>query len=190
MPAENGSPVRRLTRGLLIAAVLAWCVCVGWLLATTPYAQARPASLPVWRSGVAADPATPANTPAATATTAPTSTPVPIPQAPSGPVGPEPTRVSLGVPAVATAANGPTTGFAPAGLTSNGLLIATTLGCIVGILGLMAVLVTWFVLSSNGWGPLLKSVLLGNRKGRRRFHRLGEPEPRMPSSHGSRGDWR
>ncbi len=58
-------------------------------------------------------------------------------------------------------------------LTSNGLLIFTTIGCIFGVIGLLAVIIASITLVSDGWGPMLKAMIRGNRRGRLRFKRRG-----------------
>lgn len=89
-------------------------------------------------------------------------------------------------------------GFSPADMSSNGLFVFTTLGCVMGLLGLLAVLVTWVTLVSDGWGPVLKALILGNRRGKRRFgrgSRAGRDDDRMgwsepgPATRGG-GGWR
>ena len=81
--------------------------------------------------------------------------------------------------------------FTPSDLTSPWMLVVSVLGCIFGLIGLGTVLVTWYLLVSDGWGPLVKAVLLGNRKGKRRFkhkepgHSAGARQPAsasMPAS--------
>jgi hypothetical protein len=89
-----------------------------------------------------------------------------------GPVGPQPTRVNLGQPAVGSSdSGGGISGFSPTQLTSNGLIIFTTLGCLLGVGGIAALAIGSISLVSDGWGPLLVVLLLGNRRGRRRFAR-------------------
>lgn len=85
----------------------------------------------------------------------------------------------------------------PVTLTSNGLAIFTTLGCILGVIGLLAFGIAWITLLSDGWGPMLRALIVGNRKGRLRFARkpqngrLSEPRPpRTPVAGGGRGGWR
>ncbi len=73
------------------------------------------------------------------------------------------------------------------------LLLSTVLGCVLGVVGLIALAFTGLTLSSDGWGPLIKAVLLGNRRGRRRFDprppRNTRPGRQAPSTH-PYDDWR
>jgi hypothetical protein len=67
----------------------------------------------------------------------------------------------------ASTSAGPT----PITLTSNGLAIFTSLGCLLGVIGLLALVIAWITLVSDGWGPMLKALIVGNRRGRLRFAR-------------------
>jgi hypothetical protein len=86
----------------------------------------------------------------------------------------------------ATSGSGPA-GVSPDNLASYGLVVFTTLGCILGVVGLIAVAFTGLTLSSDGWGPLIKAVLLGNRRGKRRFDsrppRDSRPSRQAPGMH-------
>ena len=91
----------------------------------------------------------------------------------------------------------PWSGFSPSDLDSNGLTIFATLGCILGLIGLLALTIAWITLMSDGWGPMLKAVLLGNRRGKRRFNRQarakGASGPKRGGSRSvanPRGGWR
>jgi hypothetical protein len=113
-------------------------------------------------------------------------------------VGPQPTRQNLAQPTIGASQNGPTTGFSPSNLTSPWMLVFSALGCVLGIIALGTLLVTWYLLVSGGWGPLLKAVLLGNRKGKRNFARrksgpargVRQPERMPASAMRARGGWR
>ncbi|HEY7834778.1 MAG TPA: hypothetical protein VIG30_14490 [Ktedonobacterales bacterium] len=76
-------------------------------------------------------------------------------------------------PALGAASEGQAATSALGDLTSNGLLIFTTIGCIFGVIGLLAVIVASVTLVSDGWGPMLKAMIRGNRRGRLRFKRRG-----------------
>jgi hypothetical protein len=89
-----------------------------------------------------------------------------------GPAGPQPTRVNLGQPGVGSSdSGGGISAFSPTQLTSSGLIIFTTLGCLLGVGGLAALAIGGISLVSDGWSPLLVVLLLGNRRGKRRFAR-------------------
>lgn len=98
------------------------------------------------------------------------------------------------VTATAAASGNQTAVPAPSDLASNGLTIFATLGCIIGLIGLLALTIAWITLMSDGWGPMLKAVALGNRRGRRRFKRAGVDSGRrgregVRSVARSRGGW-
>lgn len=97
----------------------------------------------------------------------------------NGSVGPQPTKVVFTQPTVGASDGGSgLAGFSSSDLGSNGLFIFTALGCVMGLLGLVAVLVTWTMLASDGWGPVVKVLLLGNRHGTRRVG------PALPAARG------
>jgi hypothetical protein len=80
--------------------------------------------------------------------------------------------VNLGQPGVGSSdSGGGIASFSPTQLTSSGLVIFTTLGCLLGVGGLAALAIGGISLVSDGWGPLLVVLLLGNRRGKRRFAR-------------------
>lgn len=153
--------------------------------------------------------ASPTATATAAATEAPTATAQPTVAQPTtdtsgssngagGAVGPQPTRQNLAQPTIGATQGGATGSFSPSDLTSPWLLVFSTLGCVLGLAGLGTALVTWYLLVSEGWGPLLKAVLLGNRKGTRTFSRRppgpaqGARQPaRMPAAAARpRSNWR
>lgn len=86
----------------------------------------------------------------------------------------------------------------PITLTSNALAIFTTLGCLLGVIGLLALVIAWITLVSDGWGPMLKALIVGNRRGRLRFARrptnsrarLTGPPGRATPAPRERGGWR
>ncbi|HEY7984624.1 MAG TPA: hypothetical protein VID73_10680 [Ktedonobacterales bacterium] len=187
-------------RALGIAAAVAWCLAAAVLLPQAPFAGTRaaaqqllPATSAPTNTPTATDtPTSAATTPTvdATATKGPAATATKGAVTPTvaatatatssggdnsgggGPVGPQPTRVNLGQPGVGSSDNGGgIAGFSPTQLTSNGLVIFTTLGCLLGVGGIAALAIGGISLVSDGWGPLLLVLLLGNRRGRRRFAR-------------------
>lgn len=81
--------------------------------------------------------------------------------------GPQPTRVVLAQPTAGAGGDAGLQGLSPAAFGSNGLLVATTLSCVIGILGLVIAFIALSVLLRNGYGPFLRALLLGKRAGRR-----------------------
>ena len=81
--------------------------------------------------------------------------------------GPQPTRVVLAQPTAGASGDAGLQGLSPAAFGSNGLLVATTLSCVIGILGLVIAFIALSVLLRNGYGPFLRALLLGKRAGRR-----------------------
>jgi hypothetical protein len=186
--------VRARLLGIVAAAL--WCLAAILLLPQVPLGSARAAVLlgatptntpiptPTDTPISAASPtagATATTTPQGTATKSAT-TPTVAPTATTdssggdsgggGPVGPQPTRVNLGQPGVGSSdSGGGIAGFSPTQLTSNGLIIFTTLGCLLGVGGIAALAIGGISLVSDGWGPLLVVLLLGNRRGKRHFAR-------------------
>lgn len=195
----------RAPRVLLVALALVW---VGLLVALLPGAWPTPVQAGALVQAVFTDPPT-ATTAADTPTTVPTSTATNAPPtatatrgstqssggAPQAPT-PVTTRIDLSQPTLGTSASDTVSTFTPSNLASNGLAVFTTLGCIVGLIGLLAVAITWITLVSDGWGPMLKAVVRGNRRGKLRFTRKGADargatRERTPvSAPRSRGGWR
>ena len=108
--------------------------------------------------------------------------------------GPQPTRVILSQPTIGVSASGGVSDFSPSGMNSYVLLMLSTLGCVFGIGGLIAAVVTWYMLVNQGWGPMIKAVLLGNRRGQRRFggasgNAYAERSAPVPA-YRDRGGWR
>jgi hypothetical protein len=86
----------------------------------------------------------------------------------NGPTGPQQTEVALSQPTV-EGGSSPLGGLSTSSFGANGLLIATTLGCVVAVLGITVGAIAFYVLVQNGYGPFLRALALGtsNRKRRR-----------------------
>lgn len=133
----------------------------------------------------------PTATSATTATIAPTSTvppkktPTATATAPSGnggggsgngggggngptSAGPDVTRVVFSQPTVAAGNDSAVPGLGGATFGSNGLLLATTMSCMVGLLGLTVAGIALMVLVRRGYGPFLRALMRGKRAGQRR----------------------
>ena len=197
-----GGIVARAPRVLLVAIALVWAVLLFALLPGAPPTAVRagallqpsPTDTP---TDIPTD--TPTDTPTITPTAPPASTATSVPPtATTAPLAPTPvtTRIDLSQPTLGTSTGDTASTFTPSNLASSGLAIFTTLGCIVGLIGLLAVAIAWITLVSDGWGPMLKAVVRGNRRGRLRFPRKGASgrdatRERPPSSAPrSRGGWR
>ncbi|HLZ24833.1 MAG TPA: hypothetical protein VKQ30_22155 [Ktedonobacterales bacterium] len=85
-----------------------------------------------------------------------------------GPAGPNVTRVVYSQATVGTNDNSPLQGITPSAFGSNGLLLASTLSCVVAILGVIIAAIALLVLVRGGYGPFLKALLGGKRAGRKR----------------------
>lgn len=85
-----------------------------------------------------------------------------------GPAGPNVTRVVYSQPTVGVSDNGPLQGLSPSAFGSNGLLLASTLSCVVALLGVIIAAIALLVLMRGGYGPFLKALLRGKRAGRKR----------------------
>ncbi|MGO8947614.1 MAG: hypothetical protein ACLQUY_08120 [Ktedonobacterales bacterium] len=134
---------------------------------------------------------TPTDTPADTPTDTPTATPTEIaPTATStsvieatstaipantpadngggsaspGTTGPQPTKVVLTQPTVGNGSGSSLQGLSPSNFGTNGLLVATTLGCVVGLLGVVIGAFALRALVRSGYGPFLRALLRGDRK--------------------------
>ena len=202
-PVARSAARRRLLRAGLVALAAGWLFLVLALTAGAGRAQAQPfvlgnLSIPVSTTGTpipTGPAATPTNTPAlatATPTTQATATPVPAAPTPTDTPAAQPTRAVFSEPTLGTTSGSGPAGFSPENLASYGLVISTVLGCVLGVIGLIALAFTGLTLSSDGWGPLIKAVLLGNRRGRRRFNsrpRNTRPGRQAPSMH-PYDDWR
>lgn len=80
--------------------------------------------------------------------------------------GPQPTRVVLAQPTAGAGGDNAIQGLSPAAFGSNGLLVATTLSCVISILGIVIAVIALSVLIRTGYGPFLRALLLGKRAGR------------------------
>jgi hypothetical protein len=81
-----------------------------------------------------------------------------------GPTSPQSTEVVLSQPTVSNGSSNPLQGLSPASFGTNGLLVATTLGCIVGLLGIAIGGIALYKLVQSGYGPFLRALVLGNRR--------------------------
>lgn len=150
---------------------------------TVPAATATPVPPTATATDSPAPVDTPTNTPAATDT--PTDTPVgnsgggnpngdtgggngPTGGNPASSAAPNVTRVVFSQPTVAAGNDSAVPGLAGATFGSNGLLLATTMSCVVGLLGLTVAGIALAVLTRRGYGPFLRALLRGKRAGRRR----------------------
>ena len=82
--------------------------------------------------------------------------------------GAQPTKVVFSQPTGGSSDDGPLQGLTPGAFGSNGLLIAMTMSCLVGVLGLVVAAVAITVLVRGGYGPFLKALLRGKRAGQPR----------------------
>jgi hypothetical protein len=80
--------------------------------------------------------------------------------------------VVLSQPTFGSGGDGSAQGFSPAAFGSNGLLFATTLSCVVALLGLVVAIVALRILVRDGYGPFLRALLRGKRAGRKRGARV------------------
>ena len=81
-----------------------------------------------------------------------------------GPTNPQSTKVVLSQPTVNNGSSNPLQGLSPSNFGTNGLLVATTLGCIVGLLGIAIGGIALYKLVQSGYGPFLRALALGNRR--------------------------
>lgn len=100
--------------------------------------------------------------------------------------GPQPTRVVLAQPTAGVGGDSGVQGLSPAAFGSNGLLVATTLSCVIAMLGLIVAVIALSVLIRTGYGPFLRVLLLGNRAGR---GSRSEVLPAGAANGGRSGDW-
>ncbi len=89
-----------------------------------------------------------------------------------GPVGGNPndpgsggqaTKVVLAQPTYGTSADNSGEGISVASFGSNGLLFASLMSCIVGLLGIVVAVIAIRILRRDGYGPFLRALLLGKR---------------------------
>lgn len=126
--------------------------------------------------------ATVTGTPTATATSGPTDT--------SGnnnygdpSSSAEPTKVVFTQPTSGSHDSGPLQGLSPGAFTSNGLLLATTMSCLVTVLGVVVAAVAMSSLLRGGYGPFLRALAFGRRAGN------GTASNDKPNPAVSRDDW-
>jgi hypothetical protein len=136
---------------------------------------------------------TPQPTKAATATTTSHSSN----QNTGGTTAPQPTSVSFAQPTVGSSSDSNTQAVAPASLGSSGLMIATIMSCVSGVLGVIIFATALTILLRGGYGPFLRALLRnpGKRRGSARGRggysrgRLGESDDESMAygSYGSNG---
>lgn len=112
----------------------------------------------------------------------------------SSAAAPNVTRVVFSQPTVAAGNDSAVPALAGATFGSNALLLATTMSCVVGLLGLTVAGVALMVLVRRGYGPFLRALLRGKRAGnardkQRKGERYGIEDvpaapPRASSRHG------
>lgn len=198
---DTGPSRRSPLRALVLATACGWLLLMLSILVSpavfafgpvntnsAPLAPTSPTSAPT------ATP-TPTNTPGPRSTATPTITPTATPQSSptatattppgggggggggdqggggGGPAGPNVTRVVFSQPTVGSSDSGPLQGLTPSAFGSNGLLLASTLGCVVATLGIIIAAIALLVLVRGGYGPFLKALLRGKRAGRKRDDR-------------------
>jgi len=91
----------------------------------------------------------------------------------NGPTGPQQTEVALSQPTV-EGSSSPLGGLSTSSFGANGLLIATTLGCVVAVLGIAVGAIAFYALVQNGYGPFLRALALGTGERRRRKSDAGD----------------
>jgi hypothetical protein len=102
------------------------------------------------------------------------------------PTSPQSTKVVLSQPTVSNGSSDPLQGLSPSNFGTNGLLVATTLGCIVGLLGIVIGGIAFYKLVQSGYGPFLRALALGNR--RNQSHRSRRRRNRSVSGRSSYND--
>jgi hypothetical protein len=152
------------------------------LLGDVPLAQSpSPIGTPTTTGPTATPKATqpgrkPTPTPTRTPARQPTATPVPpgnsgggggAPGGGGSPSGPQPTKVVLSQPTVGASNGGALQGLNPASNGANGVWIASLLGCVTAVLGILVAATALSVLVRGGYGPYLRIMLLGARAGKR-----------------------
>jgi hypothetical protein len=136
---------------------------------TTPLPTDTPApNTPTVVPTATAEPATATPTIAQSATNTPAVANTPSGNgggaADPGPTNPQSTEVVLSQPTVSNGSSYPLQGLSPSDFGTNGLLVATTLGCIVGLLGIVIGGIALYKLVQSGYGPFLRALALGNRR--------------------------
>ena len=120
--------------------------------------------------------AVPTDTPTAVPTAAPTSSVATAP-ATAAPVdttnatgsgggsgGAQPTTVVLSQPTVSSSSGGPSQVASSSNFGTNGLVIATLLGCVVALLGVIVGAFALRALVRSGYGPFLRALVRGDPK--------------------------
>lgn len=100
--------------------------------------------------------------------------------------GPQPTRVVVVLPTVGAGSGSGIGGLSPAAFGSNGLLVATTLSCVIAILGIVIAVIALNVLIRTGYGPFLRALVLGKRAG---HGSISEALTAGAASSGRTGGW-
>ena len=185
--------------------------------ATTPGTTPTAMDTPTQAVATATDTPVPADTPTDTPVPADTPTDIPTTAPISGGGGgsnstnnggagsgggdtsstaaPNVTRVVFSQPTVAAGNDSAVPALAGATFGSNALLLATTMSCVVGLLGLTVAGIALMALVRRGYGPFLRALLHGKRAGKARGkkHRGGAYDiedasfasPRASSWHGT-----
>ena len=214
MAAQKEERKQYLVRLLSLSALafgglLLWLILLSAATATSPSATAG-----VLRASTFLGPLTPTLTPTVetTPTEAPTATSVPtavatatapsIPTATSAgnggngaaggttngpPTGPQQTEVALSQPTV-EGGSSPLGGISSSTFGANGLLIATTLACVVAVLGIAVGAIAFYALVQNGYGPFLRALALGANGRKRR--KSGTDDAGRGKARGATGDVR
>ncbi len=194
-PARRARPLVLLLAAGWLALMLLVCVgasAVGIASASPPLGNPTSSCTPTPPATACPTPSdTPTNTPtAATATSTisatatptgtgstPTVTATDTPTATGGQTGggytsdgnqnggAQPTKVVLAQPTVSSGSDSPLGSLSPGAISSNGLLLATSLSCVVAILGLIVAVIAMSRLINGGYGPFLKVLVLGKRAG-------------------------
>lgn len=115
--------------------------------------------------------------PSVTVTATATSTPAIVYPTPTsaGDIGPQPTKVVSQLPSAGDGGGSSGLGgLSPGAFGSNGLLLAGTSSCIVGLLGILIAAIALVVLLRGGYGPFLKALLRGKRAGTSRRTRTAK----------------
>ena len=76
------------------------------------------------------------------------------------------TKVVLAQPTYGASSDSSGQGISVASFGSNGLLFASLMSCIVGILGIVVAVIAVRILRRDGYGPFLRALLLGKRANR------------------------
>jgi hypothetical protein len=213
MAAQKEERKQYLVRLLSLSALasgglLLWLILLSAATATSPSATAG-----VLRASTFLDTSTPTLTPTVetTPTDAPTATAVATATAPSIPTatsvgnggnggngaaggttngpttGPQQTEVALSQPTV-EGGSSPLGGISSSTFGANGLLIATTLGCVVAVLGIAVGAIAFYALVQNGYGPFLRALALGTNGRKRR--KSGTDDAGRGKARGATGDVR